>query len=144
MLQSISLKCPGCGSNLEITTDMDRFACGYCGASQLVERRGGTVSLRLVTDAIKLVQAGTDKTAAELALKRLSGDLQNVEFEFRQLQYQLAAALRANQKVFTWLWIGAIVFCFFIGAGGSPASYVALVLGVGGTVAVLYFLNQRN
>ncbi len=79
MLAAIPLKCANCGANLEVTAEMSSFACGYCGASQVVERRGGTVSLRLVADAIGKVQLGTDKTAAELALKRLAGDLQVVE-----------------------------------------------------------------
>jgi len=48
---------------------MTEFACGYCGSNLIVERKGGTVSLKSVTDAIGKVQIGTDKTAAELALK---------------------------------------------------------------------------
>jgi hypothetical protein len=50
--------------------DMSRFACGYCGAALAVERRGGTIALRQVVDAVARVQVGTDKTAAELAIAR--------------------------------------------------------------------------
>jgi predicted RNA-binding Zn-ribbon protein involved in translation (DUF1610 family) len=59
----ISLKCSGCGASLEVSADMEHFACGYCGIEQFVERKGGTVSLKPVTDAIIRVQVGTDKTA---------------------------------------------------------------------------------
>lgn len=48
----------------------------------IVQRRGGTVALKAVTEAIKQVQLGTDKTAAELAIVRL-------EREYSILQSQL-------------------------------------------------------
>ena len=57
---------------------MDVFACGYCGNQQMVERKGGTVALKRVVDAIQRVQTGTDKTAAELALRRLGEELDAV------------------------------------------------------------------
>src|SRR5215210_5749739 len=86
-LNILNLKCVNCGAGLEISPDMSRFACGYCGAEQLVERKGGTVFLKSVTDAISKVQVGTDKTAAELAIKRLEGELVQAELEHnRKLQ----------------------------------------------------------
>jgi len=66
----INLSCANCGSKLNVYDDMERFACSYCGTELIVQRRGGTVSLRAVTEAIKRVQIGTDKTAAELAIAR--------------------------------------------------------------------------
>jgi hypothetical protein len=60
---------------LEITPDMDTFACGYCGTQQTVQRRGGTVSLKQIGEAIARVQVGTDRTAAELTIQRLQHDL---------------------------------------------------------------------
>jgi ribosomal protein S27E len=71
----IPLNCQSCGAKLEVYDDMTRFACGYCGVELLVERRGGTVVLKAVTEAIQKVQIGTDKTAAELALPRLEREL---------------------------------------------------------------------
>src|SRR5688572_14087956 len=58
---------------------MDRFACGYCGSEQIVERRGGTIGLRLIVDAVSRVQTGTDKTAAELAIIRLEKEIMSVQ-----------------------------------------------------------------
>lgn len=71
----INLNCANCGGKLEIYEDMNRFACGYCGTEQIVQRRGGTVALKAVTEAIQKVQIGTDKTAAELAIVRLEKEL---------------------------------------------------------------------
>lgn len=52
----------------------------------MVQRRGGTVSLKLVGEAIARVQAGTDRTAAELALIRLGAELENLESERENLE----------------------------------------------------------
>jgi ribosomal protein S27AE len=45
----ISLNCPSCGDSLEVYDDMERFTCGYCGAEIAVQRRGGTLLLKVVS-----------------------------------------------------------------------------------------------
>lgn len=85
-LKTLSLKCPSCGAALEITSEMDRFACGFCGTEQIVQRQGGTVVLKLLGDAIARVQLGTDRTAAELALRRLREDMAALEQERLQVR----------------------------------------------------------
>jgi hypothetical protein len=75
----ITLKCQSCGGKLDVYEDMERFACAYCGTEMIVQRRGGTVALKLVQEAIKKVQVGTDKTAAELALVRLNDELKTLQ-----------------------------------------------------------------
>jgi DNA-directed RNA polymerase subunit RPC12/RpoP len=87
-LRIISLKCSSCGSALDIDSDMTQFACGYCGTQQIVERRGGTISLKLLTNAVEKVQVGTDKTAAELALQRLDRELNLLTQERLKLDAQ--------------------------------------------------------
>ncbi len=79
----ILLNCPNCGAKLDIYDDMERFACSYCRSEMIVQRRGGTVALREIQSAIKGVQVGTDRTAAELALVRLEKELH----ELLRLEY---------------------------------------------------------
>jgi hypothetical protein len=67
----VTLTCPSCGGKLQITDDIDRFACAHCGSEHVVKRGGGVVSLAPVTEGLRRVQAGVDKTASELAIKRL-------------------------------------------------------------------------
>lgn len=71
----ITLSCPNCGAALEITFDVDRFICLHCGTQQLVKRGGGIISLHPLVEGIARVQQGTDKTAAELAIRRLTEEL---------------------------------------------------------------------
>ncbi len=81
VVRVIKLSCVGCGSNLDISQDMNKLACGHCGTQQIVERSGGAIHLRGVAEALSKVQVGTDRTAAELAITRLSKELEYLHFE---------------------------------------------------------------
>lgn len=89
MLSSITLKCANCGANLEVKAETQTFACGYCGASQMVERHGGTVSLHLLKESISKVQIGTDKTAAELAIRRIKEEMAEIDKIYKKRSFQL-------------------------------------------------------
>lgn len=99
--QVIKLNCQNCGSSLNISQDMENFACGYCRTAQIVERKGGVVQLRKVTDAIGKVQRGTDKTAAELALTGLPQELSDAKqsrlIKQRQLNKNITTVQIFNQ-----------------------------------------------
>ena len=82
----LALKCPGCGAALQVRPSIDAFACSYCASSLQVNRGEGVVSLRLLTDAMQGIQRGTDRTAAELAIKRLSEELRVLEREAEELR----------------------------------------------------------
>jgi hypothetical protein len=70
------LSCGNCGGELEVYDDVERFACGHCGAEMEVQRRGGTIVLRIVTPAVGRVPIGTEP--AELALTRLKEEAANL------------------------------------------------------------------
>ena len=40
MANFVTLTCPSCGGKLEITEDVEKFACGNCGNEHIVNRRG--------------------------------------------------------------------------------------------------------
>jgi hypothetical protein len=71
----ISLTCPSCGGKLQITNDIERFACGHCGNEHIVRRGGGIISLSPVIEQLTSVKAGVDKTASELAIQRLNDEI---------------------------------------------------------------------
>lgn len=75
MSDFVTLSCPSCGGKLEITQDIDRFACMHCGREQVVKRRGGIISISPMVDAIKKVEIGVDKTASELAIIRVQKEI---------------------------------------------------------------------
>lgn len=85
MSDFITLTCPSCGGKLNITSDISRFACTNCGNEHLIKRGGGIVSLVPLTIELRKVQAGVDKTASELAIKRLKEEILDIEIEIDDL-----------------------------------------------------------
>lgn len=90
MAEFVTLSCPSCGGKLQITNDIERFACGYCGNEHIVKRGGGIVTLSPVVDGLKRIQQGTDKTASELAILRLSNEITEIEKNIENLIANLA------------------------------------------------------
>lgn len=75
MADFITLTCPSCGGKLEITNDIDLFACAHCGTEHIVNRGGGIISLKPVVAEFQKIREGTDKTASELAISRLKNEI---------------------------------------------------------------------
>jgi ribosomal protein S27AE len=123
-LKLVNLKCPNCGGVLEISPDMESFACGYCGSEQIVERRGGTIGLRLV-NAVARIQIGTDKTAAELALVRLDKELAYAREQWGRADYEFC--LRNTPKSNVASFVGPVPIFVLLGAG---------VLAIGGIICL--------
>lgn len=146
MLTSISLKCSNCGANLEITNEMSTFACGYCGASQIVERSGGTVSLKLLTTAISNVQIGTDKTAAELAINRLKDELRELEASFGNEKLKERSGANATFQRFRSIWLITCLVCLVFAVTGYWMAIFFTFLWIVTTGIILYFygLEQKS
>lgn len=105
MPELVTLSCPSCGGKLNITNDIERFACGHCGREHVVKRAGGIVSLSPVVEALKKVEVGVDKTASELAINRL-------QREIDELRSQRTALIASSLKLLV-----NVVFPFLIVAG---------------------------
>jgi hypothetical protein len=135
----IALKCQSCGGNLEIYGDMDRFACGYCGTEMIVQRRGGTVVLKAVTDAIKQVQIGTDKTAAELAIARYEGDLRDL----RAVQAKLTQ--ERDKGIGTGVGCGVLLMALgLITVSNSATGFGLTMLALGAIFLAAGFKTSKN
>jgi len=87
----ITLSCPNCGGKLEVTADIDRFACQHCGAEHLVKRQGGLVSLAPVVEGIQRVESkfnsilnGSEKSAAEQTIQRLKSEISEIENKIKE------------------------------------------------------------
>ncbi len=100
----VSLTCPSCGGKLQITDDIDRFACGHCGNEHVVSRGGGIIALSPVVDGLTQVRAGVDRTASELAIVRLEKEIAELEEAIEELNEHIllrgpAEGLRHNLVV---------------------------------------------
>jgi DNA-directed RNA polymerase subunit RPC12/RpoP len=106
----ITLACPSCGARLEITNDLDRFACSHCGQEHIVQRKGGIISLSPVIGAINQVQKGVDRTAAELALQRLPKEIDVLQAERNKITFENTNPYKAV----VWPWISLVCGAIFL------------------------------
>jgi hypothetical protein len=122
----ITLSCPSCGAKLNISPNLDRFACAFCGQEHIVNRGGGTISLSPVVEAIHQVKTGVDKTAAELAIVRLQKEISNL-----QVLKQNKLEKLKDRPIYLYalgsIIIGAISFCI----ASSVNKYNGVFLGIG-------------
>lgn len=95
----VTLSCPTCGGKLEITQDIERFACGYCGNEHVIRRGGGIISLIPIADDIKGIKAGVDKTAAELAIPRIKKEIEELESNYRVKRYKKLCNMFLDKKI---------------------------------------------
>lgn len=96
----ITLACPNCGGKLTITTDLERFACQFCGNEHIVRRSGGTISLEPVmkmmhtindninnmSSGLDLVKSISEKQAAEMAIKRINKEIEDLQKQRASLE----------------------------------------------------------
>jgi ribosomal protein S27AE len=148
-LKILNLKCTNCGASLEIHTDMDRFHCGYCGSEQVVERRGGTVVLRKVVDAIGRVQIGTDRTAAELALVRIDKEIAEIMSEWNRemVRFNSSNSSTSQPAVIGIVLTAVLGFLSFAGLGAMEtldlSAAIPLVF-VGALCVILFVMCIRK
>lgn len=142
-MEFITLSCPSCGGKLQITNDIERFACMNCGTEHIVKRSGGIVSLSPVIDVMQGVKSGVDRTAAELAIMRH-------EKHLIELQEKMDQLLKSNKrKPIPSFPIAIFVIGFVLALNNVFSGYsvllwvwIAMVL-IGGIPLVLYiYLNS--
>jgi len=125
----VTLSCPSCGGKLNITNDIERFACGHCGREHIVKRAGGIVSLSPVVEALKKVEVGVDKTASELAINRLQREID----ELRSYKRAFIASSPKPKVSFFFIWL--IVFGLMAVVGSlatfdNNATYQVIGIGI--------------
>jgi predicted RNA-binding Zn-ribbon protein involved in translation (DUF1610 family) len=72
MADFLALLCPTCGAKLQVSKNTTALPCLYCGNAHTVNRQNGSVHLDV---AMQGIQTSVDKTAAELAISRLTNEL---------------------------------------------------------------------
>lgn len=134
----ITLSCRSCGAKLEIDETMDRFVCAHCGTEMVAERRGGAVILKSVAEAVQKMQQAAGRTAAELAIVRLRGEITEKEKELEQSAAEAASV--------SYGFLGLLAAISLLCSGILPdhpwlgSFLVALPVAIG----VLYYTGNRT
>jgi hypothetical protein len=150
----ITLSCPNCGGRLQITPDVERFACQFCGYEHIVRRSGGIVSLEPVmkmmgqlNNTIGYVGAGmnrlgfnTEKQAAEVTIKRLKE-------EIAELQTSLANFRQGSDNVLVFGGIflsiaGAAILCGFMGLYNIGIGFLVAAICV--PIGIIIMSSSKN
>ncbi|MFH1918629.1 MAG: GYF domain-containing protein [Planctomycetota bacterium] len=136
----VTLTCPTCSGKLEVTNDVDRFACGYCGNEHMVMRSGGIVSLAPVVQEIKGVKAGVDRTASELAIMRLDAEIRALERD----KGKLAEAGGVSQIGKPLLIAAAVMGLFGLGFLGTEAWVAGIVYLIVGALTLVAAFRRMS
>jgi len=110
----ITLTCPTCGGKLQITDDIERFACAHCGNEHIVKRGNGTISLQPVVEGLNKVQIGVDKTASELAIKRLQIEINQIIAQRDQVKAKFTSNFILAGMWPIFIPLSMTLFCFIM------------------------------
>ncbi len=121
---------------------LTEFACAHCGTEHIVKRGDGIIFLQPVVEGLQKVQSGVDKTASELAIKRLLAEIAATQTmrdeEAAQWQMNLGWA------IFVILMFAmASFFCVITGGPVTP-QIVTVVSTVVVTFLIVAFLNKKK
>jgi hypothetical protein len=101
----ITLTCPSCGGKLKVTDQIHLLACRNCGNEHMVVRDSGTLYLAPIAQDVRHIRVGVDKTAAELAVARLTREIDALELQTKALTTRPDEEWVAGGK-----WIKALAF----------------------------------
>ncbi len=142
MADLITLSCPSCGGSLQITSEIDRFACGYCGQEHIVNRKGGIVSLFPVVDALKRVSAGVDKTASELAIIRLQKEIIELNSMKQSIMNNSQNAKKNDNCAVIAMAISMVIFGLLWGSF-EPSGYFLAFVGLAIFIIGIPFITKE-
>jgi hypothetical protein len=147
MVNFMTLSCPSCGGKLQITNDIERFACSHCGNEHLVRRSGGLVSVLPIVDELAKVKIGVDKTASELAIRRLQGELDDLEKEYAD---NYSRKSRTITPILVWMIVimgglyFAIVGLYFATSTDLTTIILGIALLVFGSLFLYLIIGKRK
>jgi Fe2+ transport system protein B len=151
MSDFITLSCPVCTGQLQITEDLERFACAYCGTEHIVRRTPGTVSLQPLVQGIEKVQKGVDRTAYELAISRLEREIAAIDKQISKTQAERDRLGDAASDALRIIASGAVIFAaalgmlfLFSGDGGGPIVMLVVGLAIVARGATWLLKHRRN
>ena len=95
----ITLSCPNCGGKLQLTADIERFACQFCGHEHIVRRGGGAVSLEPVVKVMQNIDASINLVGSGVNRLGFSSEKQAAEQTIARLKTELAAIQKEQSDI---------------------------------------------
>src|SRR5262245_13491489 len=95
MSDFVTLTCPNCSGKLQITSDIDRFACMHCGTEHIVKRGSGVISLAPVLETLNKMQGGVDIIARDIQDRKQKEKISFEKDELSQANATLQSQIEA-------------------------------------------------
>ncbi len=106
------VRCPACFAVVEVSPNMDRATCEYCGTTSLIDLSQGQVALRIASEMSGLQQTvqesqalaaqsalkSSEETQKELQRLRLTQELATVELRLANAQAEIRSLQRNSGK----------------------------------------------
>jgi hypothetical protein len=147
MKDLITLSCPSCGNKLQITSDIDRFACAACGNEYIVNRSDGIVSVKPVIDNLTKGLDEVDRTDSEIAIVRLNKEIDELEKARRNVPPKMIAD-KSKPKNMGYITIVCIIGIITVSISGVSSSAIGFIVGLLfcglGILFLVYSLKQAR
>ena len=111
-MEIASVNCTSCGAPIKIPPEVDHFNCAFCGASLVVKRGEGYVSLKLAEQVSRSIQDvgqqtqstirdGTQVTQVELKRLQLGQQISSLQIQLSSVQSEIRSLQRqkADRKI---------------------------------------------
>lgn len=155
MTQTLKINCPSCGGTSSQMAGVIDFKCDYCGTRYSVNQASHSLHLIPVLESMQVIQTSVDRTATELAIRRLRDDIFQIESQLYQFagEYDFlkpiveAKGFKAILRKFRWLSVIAFFATVIIlGSIKNPSDELIAFLGFLSLIIMFFIIIgfQRN
>jgi hypothetical protein len=92
----VPLSCPSCGAQGNIRLGDNGYTCLYCSSQFSIVMNQGEVSLGPLEKYVSKISGNIDKTASELAINRLQGEIASLNEKKKLLEIEIT---NTNSKI---------------------------------------------
>lgn len=118
----LTLTCPTCGAKLKLNEKIHLLVCASCGNEHMVHRDGGSIYLAPIAQDVRQIRVGVDKTAAELAVVRLTKELQELDGVMAETKQLSLAEFAKRPPIMSFLSLAMVTSIVIIIVGASSRS----------------------
>ncbi|MCC6458046.1 MAG: hypothetical protein IT328_24035 [Caldilineaceae bacterium] len=146
----LTLTCPTCGARLQLRDGIALLVCASCGNEHMVHRDGGAIYLAPIAQDVRQIRVSSDRTAAELAIPRLTKELAAINDEINATKARIYFIDHKNVEPLPYGWLLTAVMVMALGiamVGGINGNLWLVtsmgIIGVGAAAWYLVLNSQR-
>jgi hypothetical protein len=134
-----NFECPSCGSQLQITSSLERIVCEACNNEFTINRSDGAIVLNPIEERREHLKAGSERMPSETAVQRLKDDIAQLEQDLIALRVRKQGSMRSL------LWLAPIALIMigvFVLVVFSLVDVAVWLIAIG--LAITLFISLGN